>query len=46
LDPALAFLEFEYILGIGVVAVIVLMLVFYVLYPYDREPENQQSSDL
>ena len=31
------FLEFEYILGIGTALVILLMLVFYVIFPYDKD---------
>ena len=30
-------LEFEYIFGIAVVAVFVLIILFYIIYPYDKE---------
>jgi hypothetical protein len=32
-----AFLEFEWIFGIGVAFVILLMIIFYVVYPYDKD---------
>jgi hypothetical protein len=32
-----AFLEFEWIFGIGVVCVLLLMFLFYVVYPYDKD---------
>jgi len=37
LDQSLLFLEFEYILGIGVALVLILMVLFYVVYPYDKD---------
>jgi hypothetical protein len=32
-----AFLEFEWIFGLGVAFVILLMIIFYVVYPYDKD---------
>jgi hypothetical protein len=32
-----AFLEFEWIFGIGVAFVILLMILFYIVYPYDKD---------
>jgi hypothetical protein len=37
LEGALAFLEFEVILGIAVVFLVGLMYVFYVKYPYNKD---------
>jgi hypothetical protein len=37
MDQSLLFLEFEYIFGISVALVILLMLTFYVIYPYDKD---------
>jgi hypothetical protein len=37
MDQSLLFLEFEYIFGISVALVILLMLAFYVIYPYDKD---------
>jgi hypothetical protein len=37
MDQSLILLEFEYILAIGVVLVILLMYLFYVKYPYDKD---------
>ena len=37
MDQSILFLEFEYIFGIAVVLVILLMLLFYVVYPYDKD---------
>jgi len=37
LEQLTAFLEFEWIFGIGVACVILLMIIFYVVYPYDKE---------
>ena len=37
MDQSILFLEFEYVLGIAVVLVILLMLLFYVVYPYDKD---------
>ena len=31
-----AFLEFEWIFGIGVACVIILMILFYMIYPLDK----------
>ena len=31
-----AFLEFEWIFALGVAFVILLMIIFYVVYPYDK----------
>ena len=36
-EQVTAFLEFEWIFGIGVAFVILLMIVFYVIYPYDKD---------
>jgi len=30
-------LEFELVFGVSVVAMLVLMILFYVIYPYDKE---------
>ncbi|MDP6458577.1 MAG: hypothetical protein QGF78_04560 [Candidatus Bathyarchaeota archaeon] len=32
-----AFLEFGWIFGIGIAVVIILMILFYVIYPYDKD---------
>jgi len=37
LEQSLVFLEFEYIFAIGVALVILLMFIFYVAYPYDKD---------
>jgi hypothetical protein len=37
MDNITAFLEFEWIFGIGVAFVILLMIIFYVVYPYDKD---------
>ncbi len=37
LESSVAFLEFELIFGIGVAFVILLMILFYVMYPYDKD---------
>ena len=37
LEQSIAFLEFEWIFGIGVAFVILLMIIFYVIYPYDKD---------
>ncbi len=37
LEQLTAFLEFEWIFGIGVAFVIILMILFYVIYPYDKD---------
>jgi len=37
LDQSRVFLEFEYIFAIGVALVILLMYLFYVVYPYDKD---------
>lgn len=36
-DQSLVFLEFEYIFGIAIVFVLLLMYLFYVKYPYDKD---------
>ena len=37
LEQLTAFLEFEWIFGIGVAFVILLMIIFYVVFPYDKD---------
>lgn len=37
MEQITAFLEFEWIFGIGVVFVLLLMILFYVVYPYDKD---------
>jgi len=37
MDSSVAFLEFELIFGVGVAFVILLMLLFYVVYPYNKD---------
>jgi uncharacterized membrane protein YjfL (UPF0719 family) len=37
LEQATALLEFELIFAIGVVFVVLLMIIFYVVYPYDKD---------
>ena len=37
MEQITAFLEFEWIFGIGVAFVILLMIIFYVIYPYDKD---------
>jgi hypothetical protein len=37
MEQITAFLEFEWIFGIGVAVVILLMILFYVVYPYDKD---------
>lgn len=39
MDQSILFLEFEYVFGIAVVLVIVLMLLFYVIFPYNKDLE-------
>ncbi len=39
MDQYILFLEFEYVFGIAVVLVIVLMLLFYVIFPYNKDLE-------
>jgi uncharacterized membrane protein YjfL (UPF0719 family) len=36
MEQLTAFLEFEWIFAIGVAFVIILMILFYVVYPYDK----------
>ena len=36
MEQITAFLEYEWIFGIGVVCVLLLMFLFYVVYPYDK----------
>jgi hypothetical protein len=40
LEQLTAFLEFEWIFGIGVAFVILLMTIFYVVYPYDKDRKD------
>jgi hypothetical protein len=40
LEQSVAFLEFELIFSIGVAFVIPLMIIFYVVYPYDKDLED------
>lgn len=42
MDQSLLFLEFEYILGIGVALVLILMVLFYVVYPYDKDLKSNE----
>jgi len=37
MEQITAFLEFEWIFGIGVAVLILLMILFYVVYPYDKD---------
>ena len=37
MEQSIAFLEFEWIFAIGVAFIILLMIIFYVVYPYDKE---------
>lgn len=37
LEESVLFLEFEYVFGIAVTLVILLMVLFYVVYPYDKD---------
>jgi hypothetical protein len=37
MEQITAFLEFEWIFGIGVAFVIILMILFYIVYPYDKD---------
>ncbi len=37
MEQSIAFLEFELIFGIGVAFVILLIILFYVVYPYDKD---------
>lgn len=37
MEQVTAFLEFEWIFGIGVSFVILLMIIFYVIYPLDKD---------
>ena len=37
MEQLTAFLEFEWIFGIGIAVVIILMIIFYVIYPYDKD---------
>lgn len=36
-EQTVVFLEFEYVLAIAVIFVLILMFLFYVKYPYDKE---------
>jgi hypothetical protein len=42
MEQSLVFLEFEYILAIAAIFVLILMLLFYVIYPYDKEIQKPQ----
>lgn len=37
MEESVLFLEFEYIFGIAVVLVLLLMVLFYVVFPYDKD---------
>jgi hypothetical protein len=37
MKESVLFLEFEYIFGIAVVLVLLLMVLFYVVFPYDKD---------
>ena len=37
MDQSILFLEFEYVFGIASALIILLMLMFYVIYPYDKD---------
>lgn len=37
LEESVLFLEFEYVFGIAVALVILLMVLFYMVYPYDKD---------
>jgi hypothetical protein len=37
LEESVLFLEFEYIFGMAVALVILLIVLFYVVYPYDKD---------
>lgn len=37
MEESVLFLEFEYVFGIAVALVILLMVLFYVVYPYDKD---------
>ena len=37
LEEYVLFLEFEYVFGIAVALVILLIVLFYVVYPYDKD---------
>ncbi len=37
LEQSVAFLEFELVFGIGVAFVILLIILFYFVYPYDKD---------
>jgi hypothetical protein len=39
LDQAVVFIDFEYIFGAAIVLVLLLMYLFYVKYPYDKDLE-------
>jgi len=43
LESSVAFLEFEIIFGIGVAFVILLMILFYFVYPYDKDMKELPS---
>lgn len=37
MEESVLFLEFEYIFGISVVLVLLLMVLFYMVFPYDKD---------
>ncbi|MDP6048363.1 MAG: hypothetical protein QGG23_02805 [Candidatus Bathyarchaeota archaeon] len=37
MEQLTAFLEFEVIFGIGIAVLIILMILCYVIYPYDKD---------
>jgi hypothetical protein len=43
LDQATVFLEFEYILGFSIALIVILMLLFYVIFPYDKDLKEEMS---
>ena len=45
MDQAALFLEYEYVFGVAVIFVIVLMYLFYVQYPYKTEEYENSSGE-
>jgi hypothetical protein len=45
MDQATLFLEYEYVFGIAVVFVIVLMYLFYIKFPYKAEEYENSSGE-
>ena len=41
MEQSLVFLEFEYVFAIGVALLILLMIIFYVIYPYDKDLKDE-----